>query len=124
MLHPAIAALIFGVILFFLIVAGIELSLRSCERTLTLLGLESALRSFRKIRIDQSDSSHRNPEVREHTRRINVIRYAIHLGIVLSVSFVLFSGTFSSITWAVTVVILFIVFAVLDIWWRRLIARG
>lgn len=124
MIHSAIAALVFGVILFFLIVVGIELSLRSFEKTLTLLGLEASLRFFEKIKIDRSDSSHRNPEVIEHTRRINVLRYALHLGIILSVSFVLFSRAFSSDRWAVIVVLLFIFLAVLDIWWRRLIARG
>jgi hypothetical protein len=122
MFLSSLAALIFGILLFFLLMAGIELSLRSFEKTLALLGME--LRSFEKLRIDRSDSSHTTPDVREHRRRINVIRYALHLGIVLSVSFVLFSRALSSQGWVLIVVILFIGLAVLDIWWRRLIAKG
>ena len=124
MIHLAIAALVFGIILFFLLMVGIESFLRSYGKTLTMLGLESALRSFAKTRINRSDSSYRNPEVLEHIRKINIIRYALHLGIVLSVSFVLFSRAFSSKEWVITVVILFLFLAILDVWWRRLIARG
>jgi hypothetical protein len=124
MLHSAIAALIFGVVLFFLIILGIESSLRSFEKTMEMIGVESVRHFFEKIKVDRSDSSHRNPEVIEHIRRINVLRYALHLGIVLSVSFVLFSSSFSPKEWAIIVVILFISLVFLDVWWRRLIARG
>jgi uncharacterized iron-regulated membrane protein len=121
-MHSALAALVFGIILFFLIVVGIEYSLRSFEKTLSMLG--SRTQFFEKLRVDHTDSSHRSPEVREHIRRINVIRYALHLGIVVAVAFVLFSRMFSPLIWVGTIVILFIVLAALDLWWRRLIARG
>jgi hypothetical protein len=117
-MHSAIAALLFGIILFFLIMIGIESSLRSFEKTLAMLGSRPPF--FEKLKIDRSDSSHRYPEMKEHTRRINVLRYALHLGVVLSVSFVLFSQSFPPKDWAILVVILFISLAFLDIWWRRL----
>jgi hypothetical protein len=123
-MHSAIAALVFGILLFLLFIVGVETSLHSYKQILTLLGLKSAIRSFQKIRVDRADSSRRNPEALEHVRRINVIRYGLHLGVILSASFVLFSRQFSSNTWTVTVIILFSVLAALDIRWRRLIARG
>jgi hypothetical protein len=58
MIHSAIAALVFGIILFFLIVIGIELSVRSFEKTLTMLGLESPLRFFEKIKGALADRFH------------------------------------------------------------------
>jgi hypothetical protein len=120
-MNSIIAALIFGVVLFFLMMIGIELSLRSFGKALTAFGNQAVRQFFEKLRIDRRDKSYRKPRFREHIRRINIMRYTLHFGIVLSAAFVLFRGAFPPGIWQITILLLFLLLAALDIFWRRMI---
>lgn len=121
-MNSTIAALIFGVVLFFLMMTAIELSLRSFGKVLTEFGNQATRQFFEKIKIDRRDKSYRKPRFKDHIRRINIMRYSLHFGIVLSTAVVLFRGAFPPGIWQLTILLLFLLLVALDIFWRRTIA--